>query len=90
MTDVELDARVTALEENSGGNSINGTLLNFRWIRLSLSWLSLFALFICNLRAIFSDTIAFHTVLTSYDSISIGSAVLFNEVLLNKGNGCVL
>ena len=24
MTDVELDARVTALEENDGGNSING------------------------------------------------------------------
>ena len=24
MTDVELDARVTALEENSGGNTLNG------------------------------------------------------------------
>ena len=27
MTDVELDNRFTALEENTGGNSINGTLL---------------------------------------------------------------
>ena len=24
MTDVELDARVTALEENGGGNGVNG------------------------------------------------------------------
>ena len=24
MTDVELDARVTALEDNGGGNSLNG------------------------------------------------------------------
>ena len=24
MTDVELDARVTALEENGGGNTLNG------------------------------------------------------------------
>ena len=30
MTDVELDARVTALEETGGGgSSINGTLFNF-------------------------------------------------------------
>ena len=36
-----------------------------------------------------SDTIAFHTVLTSYDSIPAGSAVLFNEVLLNEGDGYV-
>ena len=35
----------------------------------------------------FSDTIAFHTVLTSYSSISEGSPVLFNEVLLNQGDG---
>ena len=34
-----------------------------------------------------SDTIAFHTVLTSYDTIPEGSAVLFNEVLLNEGEG---
>ena len=33
------------------------------------------------------DTIAFHTVLTSYSSIPIGSAVQFNEVLLNEGDG---
>ena len=36
---------------------------------------------------LFSDTIAFHTVLTSYDTISTGSAVEFNEVLLNEGDG---
>ena len=36
---------------------------------------------------LFSDTIAFHTVLTSYDAITEGSAVLFNEVLLNEGDG---
>ena len=34
-----------------------------------------------------SDTIVFHIVLTSYSSISEGSAVLFNEVLLNEGDG---
>ena len=28
MTDVELDARVTALEENDGGNTLNGNNLN--------------------------------------------------------------
>ena len=33
------------------------------------------------------DTIAFHTVLTSYETIPTGSAVLFNEVLLNEGDG---
>ena len=34
-----------------------------------------------------TDTIAFNTVLTSYVSISEGSAFLFNEVLLNEGDG---
>ena len=28
MTDVELDARVTALEENGGGSNVNGNKLN--------------------------------------------------------------
>ena len=34
-----------------------------------------------------SVTIAFHATMTSYDTIYGGSAVLFNEVLLNQGNG---
>ena len=34
-----------------------------------------------------SETITFHTVLTSYGTIPDESAVLFNEVLLNEGNG---
>ena len=34
-----------------------------------------------------ADTIAFHVVLTSYDTISTGSAILFNEILLNEGEG---
>ena len=34
-----------------------------------------------------SGTIAFHTVLTSYDTVPDESAVLFNEVLLNEGDG---
>ena len=37
-----------------------------------------------------SDTIAFHSVLTSYDTIPGESAVIFNEVILNEGEGCVL
>ena len=36
-----------------------------------------------------SDTVAFHTVLTSYNTIIPESAVLFNEVLLNEGDGQV-
>ena len=34
-----------------------------------------------------SDTIAFHTVLTTNPTIPYGSAVLFDEVLLNEGEG---
>ena len=36
-----------------------------------------------------SGTIVFTSVLTSYTTIPIGSTVLFNEVLLNEGDGCV-
>ena len=36
------------------------------------------------------DTIAFHSVLTSYSTIPDGSTVIFNEVLLNEGDGYVL
>ena len=41
------------------------------------------------LNFLLSETIAFHTVLTSYSSIPDESAVLFNEVLLNEGDGWV-
>ena len=37
-----------------------------------------------------SETYAFHTALTSTPTISEGSAVLFDEVLLNEGEGYVL
>ena len=33
------------------------------------------------------DTITFSAALTSYDTIDYGSTVLFNEVLLNEGDG---
>ena len=74
MTDVELDARVTALEKNGKMNIVSFCLksacktVNFRTLCIS-------------------DTIAFHTVLTSYDTIPDEIAVLFNEVLLNVGDG---
>ena len=35
------------------------------------------------------DTIAFHSVLTSYSSIPDESTLIFNEVLLNEGDGYV-
>ena len=34
-----------------------------------------------------AETIAFHTVLTAYDTITDESAVLFNNVVLNQGEG---
>ena len=37
----------------------------------------------------FVATIGFHTVLTSYSTIPESSAVLFNEILLNEGDGYV-
>ena len=37
----------------------------------------------------FSDTIAFHTVLTTYDTIPDESAVEFDLVLLNQGDGWI-
>ena len=35
----------------------------------------------------FLDTIAFHSALTSYSTIPNQSEVVFNEVLLNEGDG---
>ena len=39
------------------------------------------------LNFLLSETIAFHTVLTSYDTIAGQSVVVFNEVVLNEGDG---
>ena len=36
------------------------------------------------------NTIAFYSVLTSYSTIPEGSALIFNEVILNDGDGYVL
>ena len=86
MTDVELDARVTVLEENSGVGTENGKS-NHKFLDICM--------FISNMKInkksykIFYvlETIAFHSILTSYSSIPDESAVLFNEVLLNEGLG---
>ena len=88
MTDVELDERVTALEENGGGDSDNGKVIkaerNFtrQQFQLELEGQSEILNFFY-----ISDTIAFHLVLTSYDTISEESVVLFKEILLNEGEG---
>ena len=91
MTDVELDERVTALEENGGdGNEFNGqTIVLFKKCLpepKDITFISSILEHCKNLSAIsnqrftifFSDTIAFHTVLTNYDTISVESAVLFS------------
>ena len=92
MTDVELDERVTALEENDGGGTGNGKL-NDKFMHVSLfrprSHLAM-ATQIFDVLTIFFYivvTIALHTALTSYSSITVGSAVLFNQVLINEGDG---
>ena len=98
MTDVELDERVTALEENGdgsgfvNGNSIVPHLSMFIQIIHLRSILCLKTKFKNKIHVghFISDTIAFHTVLTSYDTIPEPSTVLFNEVLLNEGDGYVL
>ena len=83
MTDVELDERVTVLEENGGDNGLNGTKMSY-W---NTMWVELLHEFQNALSIYILDTIAFHTVLTSLSSISTGSAVTFNEVLLNLDDG---
>ena len=37
-----------------------------------------------------SDTIAFHSILTEYDTIEIGSTLIFDRIILNEGDACVL
>ena len=82
MTYIELDTRVTALEENGGSVIQNGTRnLYFNRPELVYELQNVDPLFFT------SDTIAFHTVLTSYSSMSGGSPVLFNDVLLNLDDG---
>ena len=116
MTDVELDERVTALEENNGGgNTENGN----KWCHSGLPFLtsksnksqsffciknmsqpiqvirlnSKIYLLKClphwNLSLSILETIAFTAALPSYSSISYESAVEFNVVLLNEGDGWV-
>ena len=87
MTDVELDATVTALEENHGGSVQKSKYISFQAcfnlenkVPVRRNNLNIYKIYI-------SDTIAFHTVLTSYDTITENSAVLFNEILLNEGDG---
>ena len=91
MTDVELDARVTALEENGGGeNTFNGKTTHiFNDKRIMLCFKMEMELDLI-LNFLISETIAFHAVLTSYSTIPIDSAVLFNEGVLNEGEGYVL
>ena len=42
MTDVELDARITVLEENSGGNEQTGNVFKFKSVKWALNgcWIS--------------------------------------------------
>ena len=82
MTDVKLVARVTAVEETIGDiqNGINA----FLWILII--WI-IHNNLIITAQGLISDTIAFHTVLTIYDTIPDESVVLFDEVLLNEGDG---
>ena len=39
------------------------------------------------MKNLISETIAFHSVLTSYDTIEVDNTVVFNLALLNEGNG---
>ena len=110
MTDVELDARVTVLEETGGADPSNGKyrlliiILRVqcpitqptecsKGIRVNL--MSFPIIYICIILNIILDislcyiavTIAFNTVLTYNQTISFGSAVLFDDVLTNEGHG---
>ena len=88
MTDVELDARVMALEENGGGAK-NGKL-NDTFLGICIFFYDMKIIQACTMECWISyvlETIAFHSILTSYSTIPFGSAVLFNEVLLNEGDG---
>ena len=42
------------------------------------------------LNLLLPDTIAFHSIVISYDTMPLQSAVQFNEVVLNEGDGYVL
>ena len=43
----------------------------------------------CRKNTSIPEPIAFYAVLTSYDTIPVGSTVEFNDILLNQGNGLV-
>ena len=87
MTDVELDERVTALEENTGGGAQNGTCILENNTHCNHFMNLKNKDLVVTTPGFFSDTIAFHVVLTSYSSIPDETPVLFNEVLLNEGDG---
>ena len=88
MTDVELDARVTALEENGGSSPQNGeqytnicviSYINFFQLKQKLIYLTFL-----NFR--YYRLPRSPDILRHYPR---GSAVLFTEVLLNEGEGLV-
>ena len=110
MTDVELDARVTALEETGGADPSNGKyrlLIIILRVQCSITqpteyskgirvnFMSFSIIYICIILNTLLHvtlfyilvTVAFHSVLTDNPTISFGSAVLFDQVLLNEGNG---
>ena len=114
MRDVELDERVTALEENDGGgdptngkhylfilmtpvlyNSLFGYSLVKKLLKMthfhhkdkSLFTFLFYFIILQSSWFYVLVTIAFHTVLTSVPTISYGSTVLFDKVLLNQGEG---
>ena len=39
MIDVELDERITALEENNGGSSQNGNLFKLKSVKVAFDWM---------------------------------------------------
>ena len=94
MTDMNHDARISALEENGGSGSQNGMNRGGKGFTLTDSYNSSdrnnctleFSHYFFSV----SDTIAFYSVLTSYSTIRPDSAVIFNEVLLNEGDGYVI
>ena len=92
VTDVNHDARISALEENGGsGGSQNSRFETQRQQLLNMvdNQIDMFPLKFKFSLLIFADTIAFHSALTSYSTIPDETAVVFNEVIFNQGDGYV-
>ena len=80
LTDLTLETRIIALKENRGMPEIsNGMLFNIKNSLRLMSHLPMKFLFV--------DLIAIHVALSSTDAIPRNSIVLFNNVLLDIGNG---